>query len=330
MSISEVTVKMIDRLGQAYGDLIDQQEVRQMIEEVLYDYDITPKETLPATLDDMNEKAYMYLASKKIDGLSENSLKSYGQHLKRFTEHIRKNVADITTMDIRIYLAEYAKTGVKKSTIATETDIIRGFFNWLETEEYINKSPMKKIKTIKQDKNMRKALTKKELEILRGGAKTLRQKALLEFFYSTGCRLEEVEHVKKDDIDWQQLILKVKGKGNKERIVYINATTQVHLRKYLMSRLDECEALFVTSRKPYKPMSRRTIQREIDKIADQSDLNKNIYPHLLRHTAATHWLNAGMEITTVQAILGHDNLDTTQIYAQTSRVTVENEYRKYS
>ena len=328
--MNEATIKILGKLDLMYGNLIDQEQVRQAIEEVLHEYDIAPKETLPAVNDDMGDKIFLYLATKKIDGLSENSLKSYGTHLRRFSNYMRKNVDAITAMDIRVYLAHYAQTGVKNSTIATETDILRGFFNWLENEEYIHKSPMRKVKTIKVESSMRKALTREELEVLRGGATTLRQKALLEFFYSTGCRLEEVENVKIDDIDWQTLSLKVIGKGSKERIVYINATAKVHLRKYLLSRLDDSPALFVTERKPYKAMSRRTIQREIDVIQEKSGLKKTVYPHLLRHTAATHWLNSGMDITSVQSILGHDNLDTTQIYAQVSRTTIEHEYRKYS
>lgn len=328
--MNEATIKIVSKLDLIYGNLIDQQKVRQVVEEVLYEYDLTPKETLPAILDNMGDRILLYLATKKIDGLSKTTIKHYGMRLGRFSKYLKKNVEDITTMDIRIYLANYSKTGVKNSTIATETDILRGFFNWLENEEYIDKSPMRKIKTIKIEDSMRKALTKEELEILRGGAKSLRKKALLEFFYSTGCRLEEVENVRKDDIDWQKLQLRVVGKGNKERIVYLNATIQVHLRKYIMSRLDDCDSLFVTERKPYKAMGRRAIQREIDLITSQSGLKKNVFPHLLRHTAATHWLNSGMDITTVQSILGHDNLDTTQIYAQVSNIVVEHEFRKYS
>lgn len=328
--MNEATIKIVSRLDLLYGDLIDQQKVRQVVEEVLYEYDLTPKETLPAVLDNMGDRILLYLATKKIDGLSRKTIKQYGMHLGRFADYMKKDVEDITTMDIRIYLANYSKTGVKNSTLAAETDILRVFFKWLEDEEYINRSPMRKIKTPKIEKRVREALTKEEFEILRGGALTLRQKALLEFFYSTGCRLEEVENIKKKDIDWQRLSLKVIGKGNKERTVYISATAQVHLRKYIMSRLDDCEFLFVTERKPIKNMGRRAIQREMDKIAKQSELQVNVFCHLIRHTAATHWLGSGMDITTVQAILGHDNLDTTQIYAQISDREVEHEYRKYS
>lgn len=189
---------------------------------------------------------------------------------------------------------------------------------------------MRKIKTPKIEKRVREALTKEEFETLRTGAKTLRQKALLELLYSTGCRLEEVENMKKSDIDWQRLQLNVIGKGNKERTVFINATCLVHLRKYLMSRLDDNEALFVTERAPLKYLGRRAIQREIDKIMHQSGLEKNVYPHLIRHTFATHKINAGMSLNVLQEIMGHDSPDTTLVYASIDNSTVEHEYRKYS
>lgn len=328
--INEATIRIVSRLDLMYGNLINQAMVRQAIEEVLYEYDISLKETLPAVLDDMGDKILLYLATRKTEGLSDNTLKSYGRTLVRFSNAMRRNVEDISTMDIRMYLANRSKQNIKTTTLANDTDILRGFFNWLEDEEYIHKSPMRKVKTPKVEKRLREALTKEEFETLRTGAKTLRQKALLELLYSTGCRLEEVEQMKKQDIDWQKLQIKVIGKGNKERIVYINATCQVHLRKYLMSRLDDCDAVFVTTRKPIKYLGRRSIQTEINKIAEQSGININIYPHLIRHTFATHMLNSGMSLNILQQILGHDDPSTTLIYAELDNVTVENEYRKYS
>jgi len=326
----EATIRIIGKLDLAYGDIFDQRKVRMIVEEVLYDYELVPMSKELALLDNMNDKIMLYLATKKLDGLSIRTLESYSRHLNRFSNHIRKNVEDITAMDVRLHLANYAKTGVKNSTLSTETDILRGFFRWLEDEEYILKSPMRKIKTPKVEKRTRQALTKEEFEILRGGAKTLRQKALLELLYSTGCRLEEVENMIKADIDWQRLQMNVIGKGNKERTVYINATAQVHLRKYIMSRTDECDSLFATERQPIRKMGRRAIQREINKIMEQSGLNKNVFPHLIRHTFSTHMINAGMSLNVLQEILGHDSPETTLIYANVSNKTIEHEYRKYS
>lgn len=330
MKSQEATIRIVGKLDLLYPGMFDQAKIRQAVEEVLYEYDITIKETLPAVIDNMRDRILMYLATRKTEGLSDITLKSYGRTLIRFSGYMRKNVEDISAMDIRMYLANRAKENVKNTTLANDTDILRGFFKWLEDEEYILKSPMRKIKTVKVEKRLREALTKEEFEVLRTGAKTLRQKALLELLYSTGCRLEEVEQMKKKDIDWQRLQIRVVGKGNKERIVYINATAQVHLRKYLMSRLDDCDSVLVTERAPIKFMGRRAIQREINKIAKQSGLNINVYPHLIRHTFATHMLNSGMSLNILQQILGHDDPSTTLVYAKLDNVTVENEYRKYS
>lgn len=330
MKSQEATIRIIGKLDLLYPGQFDQAIVRQAIEEVLYSYTVEDKETLPATLDNMSDRILLYLATRKTEGLSNKTLESYGRTLGRFSRYMRKNVEDITAMDIRMYLANRSKEGIKNTTLANDTDILRGFFNWLEDEEYIQRSPMRKIKTPKVEKRLREALTKEEFETLRTGAKTLRQKALLELLYSTGCRLEEVEQMKKSDIDWQRLQIRVVGKGNKERTVYINATCQVHLRKYLMSRTDDCDAIFVTERKPIKFMGRRAIQREIKKIGKQSGLKRDVYPHLIRHTFATHMLNSGMSLDILQRILGHDEPATTLIYAELDNITVENEYRKYS
>lgn len=326
----EAIIRILDRLSNLYTDSFRVQETRSILETILNDYDITQKCTAVATLDNMPEKIFLYLASKKIDGLSSITLKNYARNLKRFARTIRKNVEDITANDIRVYLGHYAQTGVKDSTLATISDNLRGFFNWLEDEDYIQKSPMRKIKPMKVAKRMRDALTKEELEVLRQGAKTLRQKALLEFLYSTGCRLDEVANIKKTDIDWQGLKLRVIGKGDKERTVYINAKASVHIKKYLMSRLDDCPALFVTLRRPYRQVGHRAIEREIKEIMFQSGLQKNVFPHLLRHTAATHWLDSGMSLTIIQKILGHENPQTTMVYADLSTTEVEHAYRKYS
>ncbi|WP_330368636.1 tyrosine-type recombinase/integrase [Alkaliphilus metalliredigens] len=182
MRKEEAVVRIVGRLDLEFNGMLDQQKARQIIQEVLYDYDVNPAQRSLVVQDDMNDKILLYLASKKIDGLAMRTLEGYSRNLNRFAYYMRKNVEDVTTMDIRMYLASYAKTGVKNGTIGTETDILRGFFRWLEDEEYINKSPLRKIKSLKPEKRIRKALTNEEMEILRDGCKTYRQKALLEFF----------------------------------------------------------------------------------------------------------------------------------------------------
>lgn len=218
---------------------------------------------------------------------------------------------------------------VKNTTIATRTDILRGFFGWLRNEEYITKNPMDKIKTIKAESRIREPLTYEELEILRTGCKTLRQKCILEMFYSTCVRLDELVNMNIADVGFSEQRINVIGKGNKERTVYFNARTKVYLQKYLKLRNDTSPALFVTERAPIDRLGRRGVQREIKKIQEQSGLNKNIYPHLLRHSGSSHMLEKGIAIEVIQEILGHESLDTTRHYSKSSQSNIEYQYRKY-
>ena len=329
MRTDEVIIKIIGKLDLMYDNVINQQEVKLMLEEVLYDYDIKTKSTALVPLNNMQDMIILYLTSKKIEGLSNKTIEQYGRNLLKFSNDVMKNVEDITAMDIRIHLANYAKTGVKNTTIATRTDILRGFFSWLQSEEYVVKNLMNKIKTIKAESRIREPLTYEELEILRTGCKTLRQKCILETFYSTCVRLDELVNMNISDVSFNEQKINVIGKGNKERTVYFNARTKVYLQKYLKLRNDSSPALFITERKPIKRLERRGVQREIKKIQKQSGLNRNVYPHLLRHSGASHMLDKGIAIETIQEILGHENISTTQIYAKTSQSNVEYEYRKY-
>lgn len=329
MRKDEVIVRIINRLDEMYGGIVNLHNIKSELDNILYDFDVTPKSTALVPINNMQDRIMLYLASKKIEGLSDKTILSYGRNLGKFMNDFTKNVEDITAMDIRMHLANYSKTGVKTSTIASRTDILRGFFGWLYSEEYISRNPMDKIKTIKVEDSLREPLTPEELEIFYTGCKTPRQKALVSLFIATGCRLEEVEKLKKSDIDFINSKINVTGKGNKTRTVYFNAKAKVHLQKYLMTRLDNCDALFVTERKPIKYMGRRSIQREIDKIRNQSGLKKNVFPHLLRHTYGTMALAKGVDITTIQQLLGHSDLSTTQVYAKTSKTNVEYEYKKY-
>jgi len=329
MKHDEAIIRIVNQLDMIYAETIDPARVRRIVEEILYDYDVTEKETSLALIGNMDHLIMLYLATKKTEGLSDNTLVQYKQQLVRFSRQIVKNAEDVSANDIRIYLAQRSKD-VKNTTLATITDTIRGFFNWLEAEDYIGKSPMRKVKSVKTEKRIRQALTKEELEILRTGCKTIRQKALLELIYSTGCRLDEISNIKTNDIDWQRLQLKVIGKGNKERVVYINAAAQIHLKAYLKERSDEEPWLFVTERKPHGQLGRRSIEKEIKKIMEQSGIKRNVYPHLIRHTTATHLLNAGMEVTALQEILGHSSLDTTMIYGRVSNANVEHAFRRCS
>lgn len=328
MSKEEVIVRI---LNQAMDELpqIPTDKLRTILDMVLYDYDISPAERALVLRSNMRDMAGMYLASKKVEGLSLITLKNYSYRLKRFMEFMGKNVQDISTMDVRMYLATFQRrTECANSTLESEVAGLKSFFGWLENEEHILKSPMRKIKYPKVEKRMRQALTPEELELLRDNCKTLRERAYVEFLYSTGCRLAEAVSVNKSDINWQELSLHVIGKGDKERIVYISEKAKVHIRKYLLSRFDDCEALFVTERQPIRRLGRRAVEREFAKLGKTAGISKPVFPHIIRHTTATDMMRNGATLSEVQAYLGHDDPSTTQVYAEVSRDSVRSAHKR--
>ncbi|NEZ47977.1 integrase [Clostridium niameyense] len=323
----EVIIKLVGKLSMEFIG-IDQLKVRAIVEEVLYKYSILSEEKALVG-SDIEEKIGIYLATKKLDGLSIQTLKNYKYNLLIFAEYLRKPLAAINTMDLRMFLAQRCKN-MKPSSMNGQISILKSFFSWLHDEEYIPKNPAKKIKQTKQPKRVRHALNEEEIEFLRQACKTDREKALVEFLISTGCRLSEVVGVNKEDINWNEMSLFVVGKGDKERKVYFSTKAKILIKKYLLTRVDNNEALFVASKKPYGRLGGRSIQREIKKIAKRARLEKSIYPHLFRHSFATCKINSGMPLPILQHIMGHENPSTTQIYAELSEENIRHEYRKIS
>ena len=330
MSIAnnEIIIRLVGKLTLEFPD-IDQLKVRRIAEEVLYKYDVVPQETGLTTSNDTEDKLQIYLVVKKLDGLSIITLKNYNREILKFARYLRKPLATVTTMDLRMYLAQRCKN-LKPGSTNTQSYILKSFFSWLHQEEYIPKNPMLKIKATKEADRLRHALTMDEVEVLRQKCKNLRQKTLLEFTYSTGCRLSEIEAVNKEDLNFHDKTLKVIGKGNKERVVCFNTKAKYLMKEYIMSRTDDNPALFITSKSPNNRLGGRSIEREIKNIALRANLGKAIYPHLLRHSIATHLLAAGMSLHNVQALLGHSDPKTTEIYAETSTENVVYEYKRIS
>ncbi|NFM30654.1 integrase [Clostridium botulinum] len=326
-SKEEVVIKLVGKLSLEFPD-IDQLKARTIIEEVLYKYRVLPEETGLVT-SDIEEKLQIYLATKKLDGLSRKTLKNYEYNLLIFADHLRKPLGTITTMDLRMFLAVRCKN-MKSTSTNGQISILKSFFGWLTDEEYIPKNPAKKLKQTKEPKRLRHAMTEEEIELLRQACKTEREKALIEFLITTGCRLSEVVGINKDDLNWNEMSLNVIGKGDKERKVYFSTKAKILLKKYLLTRKDNNEALFVTSKRPHGRLGGRSVQREIKKIADRTGINKSIYPHLFRHSFATEKINSGMPLPVLQHIMGHENPSTTQIYAELSEENIKHEYRKIS
>ncbi|RNC63140.1 MAG: Tyrosine recombinase XerD [Candidatus Dichloromethanomonas elyunquensis] len=309
-----------------WGSLPPPDELKTQLSEVFSCYLIRPA-PVPEGHPDLTQKIDFFLAGKKLEGLSEQTLKGYLIDLRVFARHVNKSTVEITTTDIREYLQHFPH--LKQTSISGKISVLKSFFGWLHNEEIITKNPMIKIRSPKKEKRLPKALGVDEFEMLREACTNRRERAIIEVFYSTGCRLSELKGMNKADIDWQSLTVRVLGKGNKERVVYLSFKAAYHLKKYLSERTDTDQALFVTERRPHHRLSNRAFERVVKAVAIRTDIPKNIYPHIIRHTFATDLLNNGAELAAVQALLGHADPATTQIYAVMSDDRIEQTHRKY-
>lgn len=306
------------------GDAITE----ETLADLLKGYTITRESD--ETRSDLRRRIKYYLGAKKIDGLSERTLRNYKANLESFAAKVEKSAAKITTDDIRGYIAYLDETRhLKETSLQTHINTLRAFFGWLHTEEKIKKNPMSKIKSLKLDKKgARQALSVEELERLRDACKGYREKALVEFLVSTGCRLSEVAQLRAADLNLADRSVQVTGKGDKDRVVYFSVRTRLMLQEYFVARKGG-DGLFCSSKSPYEPLKPRAIQRLIRAVSERAGLDKRVHPHLLRHTFATHALNSGMDVTVIQRLLGHEDVATTQIYAELNDETVKHQYTKY-
>lgn len=270
-----------------------------------------------------------FLAAKKIDGLTPATLKSYRETLRMFARRVYKPAQRITTDDLREYIAYLGdERHLRDTTMQTHINVLRSFFQWLTDEDVIKKNPMRKIKSLKIDRlRSRHPLTAEQLELLRDGCQTYKERALLEFLVSTGCRLGEVVGLRVDQVDWQARRVTVIGKGNKQREVYFSVRAKLMLQKYIASRRGG-EALFASSRAPYAPMGPRSIQKALANLGKRIGATRRVHPHLMRHTFASAALNGGMDLTVIQRLLGHADPKTTLIYAELSPRRVQYEYER--
>jgi integrase/recombinase XerD len=301
-------------------------QVKSNLSDILLKYHVTKVES-DEIHPDLTDNIKLFLSSKKLEGLSDITLKSYALELRIFADKVKKHTADISSADLRVYLGQFPN--LKMSSIARKLSVLKSFFSWLASEEIILRDPSAKLKAPKEENRLPKSLTIEELEMLREVCKTNRQRAFLEVLYATGCRLSEVHQLNIDDINQQTMSCLVIGKGNKQREVYFSFKAMFHLNKYLKSREDDCEALFITERKPYRRLSKRGIQREIKKIASYAGMADKVHPHVLRHTFATLMLNNGAELVAIQELLGHSSSDTTLRYARITEDRKREQHKKY-
>lgn len=307
----------------------DSIKLKIRLEEVLDRYNIETKTTEQLKAD-LLDNIRLYISSKRLEGLSDLTLSDYYRELVMFEFFVDKPTVQITTSDIRRYLA--SNDSVMASTNGKKLSVIKSFFTWLVDEEIILRNPSSRIRQMKQPKRLPKALTAIELEQLREACGSLRERAIVEVMYSTGCRLSEISNMKRKAINWSNSSLKVIGKGDKERVVYINPKARYHLERYLEEceeSENECEHLFSTERRPYRQLQNKSIQDIISKISSRTTIDKKVTPHVFRHTMATLAMENGIELGDLQQLLGHESANTTLRYASVSEERKHNAHKRF-
>ena len=277
-----------------------------------------------------NEEALAcFISAKKVEGCSLKSLLYYQTTIKKMLLVLNKIYFTITTEDIRLYLSNYQETTkITKATIDNMRRIISSFFSWLENEDYILKSPARRIHKVKTGKVVKEVYTEESIELMRQNCKNKRDLAIIDMLYSTGMRVGELVRLNIADIDFAHKECIVLGKGNKQRKVYFDAKTKIHLQQYLKSRTDDNEALFVSQLSPYHRLKISGVEIALRKIGQKLNLNK-VHPHKFRRTLATKAIDKGMPIEQVQHLLGHTKIDTTLGYAMVDDENVRISHRKY-
>lgn len=326
----ELSVRLVGKLTLLLPELEinlqKQIDIKKMIDSVLYEYEVATKCTSLST-SDIKEKARLYIACKKLEGLSDKTLKNYIGFLSWLDQYFNKPCSTITTMDLRMFL-DYKSKGKMASTVNGYITYLKNFFTWLQDEEYIISNPARKLKSTKVPKLIKEAYKSESLERMRDACITIRDKALFEVLESTACRISEISTIRLDKINWSEKSVKVHGKGNKERIVYFSTRAKIYMLKYLETRDVESPYLFIASKKPYANLGPRSIQRTLKEIKERSGVEEKVHAHKFRRTQATHLLNSGMSLQGVQKFLGHESPETTQKYAQISQENLKNEYKR--
>lgn len=270
-----------------------------------------------------------FIAAKRLEGCSERTLTFYRNTINKMCESIDKRIKAITTEDLRGYLSGYQNSNsVSKVTIDNIRRNLSSFFSWLEDENYILKSPVRRIHRVKASTSVKETYSDEDLEKLRDSCTEIRDLALIDILASTGMRVGELVRLNRADIDFNERECVVFGKGDKERIVYFDARTKIHLQNYLNERSDDEEALFVSLKAPFTRLEIGGVETRLKKIGEALNIDK-VHPHKFRRTMATTAIDKGMPIEQVQKLLGHEKIDTTLHYAMVKQSNVKNAHRKY-
>lgn len=275
------------------------------------------------------EYVELFLAAKRLEGCSERSLRYYASTLARFISIVIKPAHEVTTDDIRDYLTDYSRDGrAGKTTVDNIRRVISSFFSWLEEEDYIYKSPVRRIKKIRTSRVIKPVYSDESLELLRDSCCEIRDLAIIDLLSSTGIRVGELVRLNRRDIDFDARECVVHGKGDKERRVYFDARAKTHMLAYLDNRIDTNAALFVSLQRPFRRLKISGVEARLRKLGKDAGV-KHVHPHKFRRTLATKAIDKGMPIEQVQVLLGHSKIDTTLCYAMVDQDNVKRSHQKF-
>lgn len=315
----------------AYLDNGQTEQLRRVLRHNLSGYEIQRR--TDSTAEDASAEntrlTDAFLSAKRIEGCSEKSLSYYRKTIETMSEKIGKGITHITTNDLRTYLTDYqTERKSSKVTIDNIRRILSSFFSWLEDEDYILKSPVRRIHKVKTAVTIKETYTDEALETMRDHCDSLRDLALIDMLASTGMRVGELVLLNRDDINFEERECVVFGKGSKERLVYFDARTKIHLQNYLAQRTDSNNALFVSLKAPYERLQIGGVESRLRELGKRLSLPR-VHPHKFRRTLATMAIDKGMPVEQLQRLLGHQRIDTTLQYAMVKQSNVKIAHRKY-
>jgi site-specific recombinase XerD len=328
--------KLITSIQEGMASLLTMQQLEELnhvLINCLHNYDISERSDRyidsPATVETNDKLLSTFIAAKRIEGCSEKSLKYYESTISLLFIKVSKAVREIDTDDLRCYLAAYqSDRNSSKVTIDNMRRIFSSFFGWLEDEDYILKSPVRRIHRVKTDKIIKETFSDEGLELLRDACEEVRDLAIIELLASTGMRVGELVLLNRDDINYQERECVVLGKGGTERLVYFDARTKIRLLNYIDSRKDDNPALFASLTAPFERLLIGGVETRLREIGKRAEMQK-VHPHKFRRTLATRAIDKGMPIEQVQKLLGHVKIDTTMHYAMVNQANVKNSHRKF-
>lgn len=303
------------------------EKLQEILRYTLINYEVV--ESIEEKEDSEQNFVELFLAAKRIEGCSEKSLIYYKTTIEAMLNALNKNVKHIITDDIRSYLTEYQKRKqLSKVTIDNIRRILSSFFSWLEDEDYILKSPVRRIHKVRTASNIKETYSDEDLELMRDNCSEIRDLAIIDMLASTGMRIGEMVLLNREDINFNERECIVFGKGDRERIVYFDARTKIHLQDYLNTREDDNPALFISLNFPHNRITIGGIETRLRQLGERLGLSK-VHPHKFRRTLATMAIDKGMPIEQLQQLLGHKRIDTTLQYAMVKQSNVKIAHKKY-